>query len=596
MQKNRRFTWRRKWKQIPSLQLIDPLGWLIASLASGLFVFFLTLSVLWCPILGMQAPPGELSVHEWHWLATLIHALLPSQFSIEASRYKSFLIYWRETGEWAAIVGRIFVAGCCAILPAIGWARLYLIPRNGLIYLRGAKRYEGNDAPRQLNQYLRRECEERSDHPISPAVIYPASRWTRHVLMVGSVGAGKSSVIKPLIKKIINSDERLILFDPKGDFTKAFERPAIMGPWDGRGFGWDIGKDIQTIGDMRRFAAAMIAEGKDPMWSNAARQIHVGITKHLKATHGVDWSWRELAVGLSTPAVELLDIMKKHHPEAVRAVEKFSVTTQGILINLASYCSAIYDLADAWEGLPKDRMISFAEWTKGNPKKNRQIILQGHGGYREMTQAYVQGILSVISSIISSVEIDDDPARKIWICADEAAEMGNVPIRQLFSMGRSRGVRCFLICQDLVQLEDIYGQNFVRALLSMSGTLLVGKMGLGDTAEALAKAMGTNEVERKNISVTQPVGGGQESVTVSYSRETIPLYHPSELGSRLGADVKPGGVVMSLVTGGNAYELFFPFRNFPDRRPAIVPSKWVGLYKGDETPQASQQEAEEHPF
>ncbi|OWY31726.1 type IV secretion system DNA-binding domain-containing protein [Herbaspirillum aquaticum] len=601
MQRQRKSRWGRKWRQIPSLHSRDPLGWLVASVISGLFFFFLSLGVLWRPFWSFQGPPGALSVHVWHWLASLIHAAFPSLFSKEAAHYKALLVYWAGTGEWAAMHGRIFIAGCCGILPAIVWAHIYLVPRDGLIYLRGAKRHEGEDAVRQLNRYLLRECRECPDHSISPFVTYPATRWTRHVLMVGGVGAGKSSVAKPLIKKIIKSNERLILFDPKGDFTKAFEKPVIVGPWDARGFGWNIGKDIRTIGDMRRFAAAMIKEGKDPMWSNAARQIQVGLTKYLNANHGLDWSWRELAVGLSTPAVELLGIMRQHHPEAVRAVEKFSVTTQGILINLASYCSAIYDLADAWEGLPKERMISFSEWTKEDPKKNRQIILQGHGGYPEVTQAYVQGILSVISSIISSVEIDDDPNRKIWICADEAAEMGNVPIRQLFSMGRSRGVRCFLICQDLVQLEDIYGKNFVRALLSMSGTLLVGKVGPGNTADTLAKAMGSHEVERKNISVTRPTGGGPESATVSYSRETIPLYHPSELGSRLGADVKEGGVVMALVTGGDAYELFFPFQNFPDQRPAIVPSKWVCPPQGRQSPVTSQaeidqEEAEEHPF
>jgi hypothetical protein len=192
--------------------------------------------------------------------------------------------------------------------------------------------------------------------------------------------------------------------------------------------------------------------------------------------------------------------------------------------------------------------------------------------------------------------MDDDPHRKIWICSDEAAEMGEVPIRQLFSMGRSRGVRCFMICQDLVQLEDIYGKNFVKALISMSGTLLIGKVGPGETADLVANAIGSREVERKNVSKTRSTGGGPVSVSVSYSRENIPLYKASELGSRLGANIKKGGVVMALITDGNAYELFFPFEKFPDLRAAHVPSKWVTPKPPIPLVPVSPTPIEDHPF
>jgi hypothetical protein len=122
------------------------------------------------------------------------------------------------------------------------------------------------------------------------------------------------------------------------------------------------------------------------------------------------------------------------------------------------------------------------------------------------------------------------------------------------------------------------GEGFAalsHARISMSGTLLVGKTGPGDTADMIAKAIGSREVERKNIAFTRSAGANQGSSTLSYHREDIALYKPSELGSRLGAEIKEGGVIMALVTEGDAYELFFPFEDFPDRRPAHVASPWT---------------------
>ena len=125
---------------------------------------------------------------------------------------------------------------------------------------------------------------------------------------------------------------------------------------------------------------------------------------------------------------------------------------------MSSFCRPIFHLARAWGQLPVERRISFVQWTKDPHVATPQIMLQGNGAYPELTRAYVEGIVSVISGIVNSVELDDDPARKIWILADEFAQMGKIPIRPLFEVGRSRGVRCVVACQDFAQLEEVHGK------------------------------------------------------------------------------------------------------------------------------------------
>lgn len=569
------YDWGQTPPMAPTSKRVDPLGWITASAVLGAVAALIVMSMVWRPLPGLPGPPGSLAEHVLSVFRLGVNALIHSAYRAETRAYVEAL-QSLESSARIALIWRCALGVWVMGLVAIALFKSYMTPRDSLIHLRGSMRHDGEEAIAHLNGILSGRVKRRPDHEIAPRVVYPADMWTRHVLVVGGVGSGKSTAMKPLIDKVVKARERLILFDPKGEFTKGFASPSLIAPWDSRTCSWDVAKDMRNIGDMRRFAAAMIKEGQDPMWANASRQILVGFMIYLNHTRGTDWGWQELADLLAIPQGNLLPIMTKFHPEAIRAVERASVTTHGILINLASFCSAIFDLAEAWGGVPKERRISFVEWTQG-VGRHSQVILQGHGAYPELTRGYVEGVVGVISAMVNSVEMDDDPDRKLWFIADELGQMGRIPIRPLFEVGRSRGVRCVVACQDLAQLEEIHGAQMVKALVSMSGTVLVGQMMQGDTAEQMAKALGTREVERANVSSSYAGTGGSSnrSTTLSFARDELAIYKPSELASRLGLTPDGSGVKLALFTGGHAYELFWPKFDMANTRAAHKPAEWT---------------------
>ena len=584
----------------PSIKRVDPIGWLWSSLAMGLVVGAFALAVLWRPFPLLPAPPGALSAHGAEWAKTAVHAALPRIFAADARAYADFLAELPPSAK-AAMAWRCALALLLGCMPGAVLARSRLEPRDALIHLRGSLRHEGAEAVKLLNAALASRVARRPDHEIAPGVPYPSHMHERHILLIGGTGSGKSTVLKPLIQKVVAAGEQIMVFDPKSDLTMSFSALAIIAPWDKRTLAWDIARDMRNALDMRRFAASMIRESQDPMWSNASRQLVVGLMIYLKANRRDRWGWRELRDLLALPQAQLLPIMQRWHPEAVRAVEKASVTTAGILINMSSFCAPVFDLAEAWGDVPEDRRVSFVEWAKGK-SRHKQIILQGHGAYTELTKAYVEGIIGTVSAIVNSVEMDDDPSRKITFCFDECAQMGCVPLRPLFEVGRSRGVRVAIAVQDLSQLEEIYGVPMVQAIVSMCGTLLVGQMLQGDTAEKFCKAFGTREVERESVSTSTGSGSdAQGSRTASYSREEVALYKPSELTSRLGETPDGKGVVFILFTGGHAYELFWPHHKGRRERMGHMPAAWTyggerlksefGPLAGDWTRPADQPEA-----
>ena len=569
------YDWGQMTQVGPSIRRADVRAWLVSSILLGVLATFVLLSALWRPLPLMGTPPWTLGDNASCALKVVARKAIGA-FKFEAHVCENFYATL-DADRIEALRIRLGIASLVFFLPGVLLAGPAMRGRDGLTHLRGSTRTRGVEAKHAINLALAKRVKRRPDHEIAPGVPYPSDMWTRHVLVVGGVGSGKSTAIKPLIQKIVNAGEQMLLFDPKSEFTMGFTKPKILAPWDARSLSWDIAKDMRNSLDMRRFAASMIKESQDPMWSNASRQLLVGLMIYLKRTRGADWGWQELSDLISLPQDSLLSIMKRFHPEAIRAVEKASVTTAGILINLASFCSTIFDLAEAWGEKPKEMRISFVEWTQGK-SPFKQVILQGHGAYADLTKSYVEAVIGVVSAMVNSVEMIDDPKRKIWFVADEFGQMGKVPgIRPLFEVGRSRGVRCVVACQDFAQLEEIYGQPMVKALVGMCGTLLVGQVMQGETAESLCKAFGAREVERANYSSSfGGAGNGPgRSTTLSFNRDEVPLYKPSELTSRLGLNRDGTAVTLLLFTGGQAYELEWPLFDIKNARKPHVPARWT---------------------
>ena len=554
----------------PSVSAIRPLSWAVMSAVAGAGVFGLSMAALWRDLPGLPQPVGTLATHAGYWLSCAAHWALPALQESRAAQYASHLRELADRGELGPLAWRAALSGAMALAPAVALSGELLRPSDGLLHMRGPRRFAGPAAARELSRKLAGRAKVRPDHPIAPGAPYPADLWTEHVLIVGGVGAGKSTALMPLLQSVILARERLIAFDAKGEFTSAFVEPVLIAPWDSRSFAWDVARDISEPGDIRKFASALIPEGSDAFWAHAARQVLVGLLNHLRATKGESWGWADLARALMTPATDLPELMRLHNPEAVRSMEKPNVTAQGILINLSAFCAPIFDLAQAWGATPPERRVSFADWALGKPGR-RQIFIQGHGSYPQLTAALAQWTLGVVAGLVCSAKLKNSATRKLWVIADEAAQMGKAPLRQIAEMGRSKGARVVIATQDFSQLEEVHGKGSVQSLVSMCGTLIIGRVGPGETAAILCKALGEREVERRNVSAT--TGASAPSETESFSREDLALYKPSELATRLGSDGK--SVVMALITGGDAHELRWPIKAWPQRRSPHKPAAWL---------------------
>ncbi len=441
-----------------------------------------------------------------------------------------------------------------------------------VIHLRGKQYYQGGEAIRIANKESKIEC-KRSEKGIllHPQIPISLDRETRHILVMGAIGSGKSQAIWHLLNQVIARGDRAMIYDNKGEFTEGIEHNILFAPWDERTYVWDIAGDCRNKNDARELAARLIpGNDKDPMWSNASRAILTGMIVHLQATKKTAWGFRELADLIPLPISDICQIVGKHNPEGLRSVTDASKTTQSILINLEAFMSVIYDLADAWGHLPRTRRVSIRSWLE-NKTDIKLLILQGNDGCRLLTRAYINSMISSMTGMVGAPGFTNSRTRKIWLFLDELPQLGKVDnLGPLMATGRSKGIRIVIGIQDISLVHELYGQNGAKAWASMIGTSIYGRVAGGETADWISKRIGSREVERLNE--TWSYQNGAPTCSTSYSREQIPLVIPSQLQSDLGAGDGYNTMILDAFSKG-VYQVDCPIVTITKHREAYVPAK-----------------------
>lgn len=472
-----------------------------------------------------------------------------------------------------AVAGRLMLAvGVGVGLGLLIW-RAAVRPIDGYIHIRGRRLLEGKAALDAAKRIARQEIDgqaEREDIRIHPEIRLSTDRMTKHGIVFGKVGGGKTTILLPMIGEIIQSRHKALIFDIKGDFTSKLWRKggpvAILAPWDRRSLIWDIARDCRTRQDAARFASYLIKESKDPMWSAAARQLLVGFLVHLQMTRGESWGWKDIADLLATPEKELLAMMSTANPEAIRAVEQTGTTTTGILINLSAFLSVVYDLAEAWPERVAGRMFSVREWIFNEKAKHRAVLLGGNKEYGPLMTAFAGALVAQAAAYVCSPRLADSRSRRLYFVLDEFPQLGKVDIEPLVAVGRSKGARVWLGLQDFGQVKKLYGQDTAQAITAMVGTVICAGAAPGETAKFIAEMVGNREVERNSLSTSVQGGASAVSTSQTWQRETIPVLTESQAA---GLGPVPGTKeirALLLNFGNDALILRWPF----DTRPTIA--------------------------
>jgi len=508
-----------------------------------------------------------------------------------------------------------------------GWVMARaLTPRCNEWHVAGPQVLTGKEAvleARRRSMTPEEQAEDPGCLALHPDLVLPKKHWARHMLVYGSVGSGKTQILLPLLKQIIDRDDKLFLFDVKGDFTAKFRRPIIVSPFDRRSYVWDVGRDVRTPTQAAAFAASLIPDeqGNGKFWSQAAQQVLTGAIRALQNTRGENWGWVELARMTSQTAEDMLPMLEEHYLKASALISNpESQSTASVLATVAGYTRVIDDLATAWgekegrraawlekhaqgtlttkEASKLPRFFSITDWTKDSYEGRKQVIVQA-GSDPGLTKAYIAAMVNAaVPEIISPALPDNEKGRFIGFVFDELTSIGKIALGPLIDKGRSKGVVVIAGLQDLGQMRLVYGPEETQAMSSMVGTHLVCQIQMGETRDKLSQQLGKRKVawrthddkstlheENKALMLPHALTdtlGFRKAKGNPKSKKNLREFGPAGFGIR--ALVQMGGDVLCLTWPGTV---------LPDKRPGQVPAKWTTRPAGPTVGYVRKTEAEE---
>ncbi|TDK28537.1 DUF853 family protein [Luteimonas aestuarii] len=492
----------------------------------------------------------------------------------EARQFIELVSFHHPLATWTRIGVSLGLAGYLAVRVFLKEAK----PASNTWHLAGPRLLEGEEAIAEARHRSLTPKEAEADPyalSLHPDLVLSKKQWARHVLITGSVGSGKSVILKHVLEQLVRKrDAKLFLYDIKGDFTSIFRRPIIVSPFDSltRSYVWDVAADVRTPTQAAAFAASLIPEGEgnSKFWHLAAQELLIGCLRELQNTVPEQWSWTDLARLVRRPAQAMCDGLRPHYPRgAALVVNPESQTTTSVLSTLGGFTRLLDDLATAWPTVGK-RRFSVTRWLRDDYTGRKQVIVQS-GPDPTLTKAYIAAMINVaVPDLISPALPDNESGRGLYFVFDELTSAGKLNIDPLLALGRSKGVVAVMAVQDHAQIELVYGEKTAQAFSSLVGTHVVCQVQMGATRDKLAGQLGKHKVAWRSHEDKAQVH--EESRALISSGELT-----DRLGFRKGKRYGPEkwGIEAIVQMGGDVLLLAWPGKNYPEVREGQIPAEWT---------------------
>lgn len=440
----------------------------------------------------------------------------------------------------------------------------------------GAQLLQGKEALTEARRRsLTKKEQEDELHALSlhPDWIASKKLLARHMFIYGSVGSGKSVILKHLLEQTVRLKKKSFIYDIKGDFTSIFKHPVIVCPFDKRSWIWDVGRDVATQTQAAALSQSIIPpeEGSGAFWASAAQALLEGCVRELQATKGKSWGWAELAALVARPAGPMSQALSIHYPRAAALISNpDSNTTSSCMAVLANGTAVIERLALAWPERKPDRMFSMLDWIKDSYEGRKQVIVQS-GPDEVLTKAYISAMINcAVPEIIGPSLPDDEAGRFLGFFFDELTSAGKLNIEPLLALGRSKGVVACMAVQDWSQVEKVYGDKTAQAFSGLVGTHIVCQLQVGETRERISRNLGKRTVAWRTHDDKATVHEESKSV-VPPGRLT------DDLGFRKGKAYgkERWGIRAIVQTTGDLLLLDWPGVSYPKVREGQKRARWT---------------------
>ncbi len=441
----------------------------------------------------------------------------------------------RALGTRDGLRDRVFASAFVGAKASVAAIALFLL----LFWVRGrqlnrAKRLRGAELAsvgelarrvRPLRARIRDAALKRAPPCTIAGVPFPDRAETRHTIVSGTTGSGKTVLISDLVAQIRERGERCVLYDKMGSYTRSFHDPArdvLLNPLDARSPRWSPFFEARDPRDFDTMAAALIPQQKDtvdPFWVTAARQLFANGAGVLREK-GETLNRVLVDHLLKTELAALAEAMEGTVAQSIVDPEN-PKTALSVRAMLTAHLGALEVLPD--DGTP----FSIRDW----------IADEDRGGFLFLTSradqhASLRGLIStwIEIAVNAMLSLEQDDRRRIWVVLDELPTLHQVPSLQPGLAESRQFGGCFVLgIQVISALRDLYGRNGAETISGLCGTRAVLSAPDENTARWSAASLGRAEVEEVTEGFSYGANTIRDGVSLTPKREVRALALASEI-------------------------------------------------------------------
>jgi type IV secretory pathway TraG/TraD family ATPase VirD4 len=364
----------------------------------------------------------------------------------------------------------------------------------------------------------------------------PRAFESQHIAVTGKSGAGKSNLIRGILRQIAARQEAGIVLDPDREYLSEFYRPergdVVLNPLDERCPLWTPWLELRP-----GYAEPDAEAQAESLFPDPPRQADVGSTPFFRRSSRMLYlSLLNIAEPREPAAlVELLNLPRAELKQRLEGTPAEALIDPGAHEQGAGIVATVANAVNPFRYLPTDAATEWSarEWVE---IRTGWVFLT----CEEATRAAVLPLLSLwLDSMVHrllSTELERGARERVWIVADELPVLRRQQkIESLLARGRKRGLCVVIGFQAMPQLRAIYGHDEAATLLSCPTTKAILRTDEPETAEWCSRQIGAREVVHEQIGTStgprelrdgftmQPRRGMEPAVTVGEIQKLPPL-------------------------------------------------------------------------